>query len=135
VNKPSREWWKNLPVGACITSSSRVRHLPPAFVILARADSVKRSAATVIFGTSRTLSSSVTVPTQTTVLSCLLPRCLMSLDKERGGLLVLEAMSRLRTVFVNAESVLRDRNLNNYTQNIRMALQKRKLLTLTRRWW
>ena len=107
-----------LPVGACKTSSSRVRHLPPALTILARAVSVKRRAATVSFGTSRTLWSSVTVPTTTATLSCLLPRCLTSLEMERGGRLVLEAMSLLRTVLVKAESVLRDRNLNNYTQNI-----------------
>jgi alcohol dehydrogenase YqhD (iron-dependent ADH family) len=35
--------------------------------------------------------------------------------------LVLEAISLLRTVLVKAESVLRDRNLNNYTQNISWA--------------
>ena len=107
--------WRNVPVGACKTSSSRVRHFPPALVILARAVSVNRRAATVSFGTSRTLRSSVTVPTTTTVLSCFVPRCLISLERESGGRLVLEATSLLRTVFVNAESVLRDRNLNNYT--------------------
>jgi hypothetical protein len=46
---------------------------------------------------------------------CLEPRCLISLESDRGGLLVLEETSLLRTVEVNAESVLRDRNLNNYT--------------------
>jgi len=43
---------ENLPVGDWRTSWSRVMHLPPAFVILARADSVKRRAATVSLGTS-----------------------------------------------------------------------------------
>ena len=59
----------DLPVGACITSWSRVRQTPPALVILARAVSVKRSAATVSLGVSRTLWSSVTVPTMTAILS------------------------------------------------------------------
>jgi hypothetical protein len=40
---------------------------------------------------------------------------LISLESDRGGLFVLEETSLLRTVEVNAESVLRDRNLNNYT--------------------
>ena len=60
---------ENLPEGVCMTSSSRVIQLPPALTILALADSVKRSAATFIFGISRILSSSVTVATTTTVLS------------------------------------------------------------------
>merc|ERR1719400_1910726 len=56
-------------------SSSRVMHLPPALVILALAASVNLSAATVSLGTSIILSSSVTVETTTTVLSCFSPRC------------------------------------------------------------
>lgn len=60
---------EDVPVGACIMSSSRVKHLPPALVILALAVSVNLSAATVNFGTSRSLTSSVTVPTNTTILS------------------------------------------------------------------
>jgi hypothetical protein len=99
-------------------SSSRVKHLPPAAVILARAVSVKRRAATLTLGMSRSLISSVTVATITTVLSVLSPRCLTSLERERGGRLVLEEMSLLRTVLVKAESVLRVKNLNNYTQNM-----------------
>ena len=75
-------------------------------------------AATLSLGMSRTLMSSVTVPTTTAVRSALLPRCLISLESERGGRLVLEEMSLLRTVLVKVESVLRDRNLNNYTQNM-----------------
>ena len=50
-------------------SSSRVRQLPPDLMILALAASVKRSAATFNFGTSKSLSSSVTVATVTMVLS------------------------------------------------------------------
>ena len=46
-----------------------MRHLPPALTILALAVSVKRRAATVILGTSRSLMSSVTVPTTTAILS------------------------------------------------------------------
>ena len=107
-----------VPVGACMTSSSRVKHLPPALVILARAASVKRSAATLTLGKSRTLSSSVTVETTTTVRSALAPRCLTILERESGGRLVLEEISLLRTVLVKAESVLRERNLNNYSVKI-----------------
>merc|ERR1719273_632263 len=71
-------------------SSSRVMHFPPALVILALAASVNLSAATVSFGTSIILSSSVTVETTTTVLSCFSPRCFTSLVRERGGLLTLD---------------------------------------------
>lgn len=38
------------------------------------------------------------------------------MESESGGLLVLDDTSLLRTVLVKAESVLRDKNLNNYTQ-------------------
>merc|ERR1712230_2372 len=58
-----------LPVGAVMTNSSRVRHFPPALTILALAVSVNLKAATVIFGTSRNLTSSVTEETTTTVFS------------------------------------------------------------------
>jgi hypothetical protein len=46
-----------------------VRHFPPALTILALAVSVNFKAATVSLGTSRTLMSSVTVPTTTAILS------------------------------------------------------------------
>ena len=58
-----------VPEGVCMTSSSRVRQVPPAATILALALSVKRRAATFNFGTSNSLSSSVIVVTATTVLS------------------------------------------------------------------
>merc|ERR550532_1639743 len=93
-------------------SSSRVMHFPPALVILALA-------ATVSLGTSSILTSSVTVETTTTVLSLFSPRCLTSLVRERGGLLTLEETSLRRTVLVNLESVLLDKNLKSFT----------------RRWW
>ena len=48
-------------------SSSIVMQDPPALVILARAVSVKRRAATSSLGTSKVLMSSVTVPTTTQV--------------------------------------------------------------------
>ena len=118
-SKPGRNGAKEgyLPVGAVMTSWSRVRHFPPAFTILALAVSVKRRAATVIFGTSRSLLSSVTAPTTTAILVLkryfrdnnltYCPwRCLASLESERGGLLVREATSLLSTVLQNAESVL-----------------------------
>jgi hypothetical protein len=46
-----------------------VRHFPPALTILALAVSVNLRAATVSLGTSRSLMSSVTVPTITAILS------------------------------------------------------------------
>ena len=85
--------------------------MPPAWVILALADSVNLRAATVSLGTSSILSSSVTVETTTTVLSLFYPRCFTSLVSERGGLLTLEETSLLRTVLQNLESVLLERNL------------------------
>ena len=57
------------PVGARRASSSSVRHSPPAFVILARAVVVNRSAATDSLGTVMSRLSSVTVPTMATVRS------------------------------------------------------------------
>lgn len=40
----------------------------------------------------------------------------MRRESEIGGLLTLEAMSLLTTVFAKVESVLLARNLNNYNQ-------------------
>ena len=98
-------------------SSSIVRQDPPALVILARAPSVKRSAATSSLGSSKILMSSVTVPTTTAVRLVLSPRCLTSLLSETGGLMVLEATSLLRTVLQNLESVLLERNLKSCSEN------------------
>ena len=50
-------------------NSSRVRHFPPALTILALAVSVNLKAATVIFGISRSLTSSVTEATMTAIFS------------------------------------------------------------------
>lgn len=61
--------YHHIPVGARSTSWSRVRHFPPALTILALAVSVNLRAATVSLGTSRSLVSSVTVPTTTAILS------------------------------------------------------------------
>jgi hypothetical protein len=105
-----------------MTSSSRVRHLPPALVILARAASVNLKAATFNLGQSRTLSSSVMVPMQTAILPWLAPRCFCTLEMESGGRMVLEARSLLRMVAVNLEPVLRARKRNNYSKIL--ALQK-----------
>ena len=57
------------PVGALKASWSNVRHSPPDLRILARAVSVKRSAATLSLGRLYSLTSSVTVPTTTAILS------------------------------------------------------------------
>ena len=93
--------------------SSIVRQDPPALVILARAPSVKRRAATSSLGRSKSLMSSVTVPTITAVRPCLSYRCLTSLLRETGGLIVLEATSLLRMVLQKLESVLLERNLKS----------------------
>ena len=99
-------------------SSSIVRQVPPDLVILARAVSVKRRAATSSLGTSIVLMSSVTVPTTTAVLEVLEPRCLIILLIETGGLLVLDATSLLRTVLQKEESVLLERNLKSCTRKM-----------------
>ena len=105
------EW--GVPEGDFMISSSIVRQDPPALVILARAASVKRRAATSSLGTSKVLMSSVTVPTMTAVLVVLEPRCLISLLRATGGLMVLEATSLLRMVLQKLESVLLERNLKS----------------------
>ena len=58
-----------LPDGAVMINSSRVMHFPPALTILALAVSVNLKAAIVIFGTSRSLTSSVTEATTTAIFS------------------------------------------------------------------
>ena len=93
-------------------------------MILALAVSVNLRAATVSLGTSRSLISSVTVPTTTAILSLaerfeknesyfFSPRFLTRRLTDTGGLLILDEMSLLRTVFEKAESVLLDRNLKS----------------------
>ena len=94
-------------------SSSIVRQDPPALMILARAASEKRRAATSSFGISKILMSSVTVPTTTAVRDVLSPRCLTSLLRETGGRLVLDAINLLWIVLQKAESVLLERNLKS----------------------
>ena len=104
---------RGVPEGHFMISSSIVRQDPPALVILARAPSVKRRAATSSLGRSKSLMSSVTVPTTTAVRPYLPPRCLTSLLSETGGLIVLEATSLLRMVLQKLESVLLERNLKS----------------------
>lgn len=89
-----------------------MRHFPPALTILARAASVNLRAAMVIFGTSRSLLSSVTVATDTTILSCPLSSWAI-LEIEIGGLFTLEEINLLSTVWQKAESVLLERNLKS----------------------
>jgi len=67
----------------------------------------------VIFGTSRSLLSSVTVATDTTILSCPLSSWAI-LEIEIGGLFTLEEINLLSTVWQKAESVLLERNLKSY---------------------
>ena len=130
----------SVPEGDFMISSSIVRQDPPALVILARAPSVKRRAATSSLGSSKSLISSVTVPTTTAVRPCLPPRCLTSLLRETGGLIVLEATSLLRMVLQKLESVLLDRNLKSYSQRKTLVSKKNNVsaencrsLTLTSR--
>lgn len=104
------------PVGARIANSSSVRHSPPAFVILARAVVVNRSAAIVSFGTLMSLLSSVTVPTIATVRSAFVASlgsviCRVMLEIETGGRLIFDMNNLRRMTLLNFESVLRARNL------------------------
>ena len=101
-----------VPVGAVMINSSRVMHLPPALTILALAVSVNLKAATVIFGTSRSLTSSVTEATTTAILSYPLRSCWI-FEIEIGGLLTLEEISLLKTVDENPDPVLLARNLKS----------------------
>ena len=124
-NKKIRDCWEEkdkiekkvgVPVGAFMINSSIVRQEPPALTILARAVSVKRRAAISSLGSSKSLMSSVTVPTTTAVLPVLSPRCLTILERDTGGLMVLEATNLLRMVLQKLDSVLLERNLKSYWQ-------------------
>lgn len=119
--------------------------MPPFLMILALAASVNLRAATVNLGTSRSLLSSVTVPTTTAILSLkqryklgaknthfFSPRCLTSLLIATGGLLILEETSLLRTVLAKVESVLLPRNLKSYNIKVRPKISQ-VLVTLMRR--
>lgn len=105
----------NVPEGHFMIISSMVRQVPPFLMILARADSVKRRAATSSLGISAILMSSVTVATTTTVRFYLVPRCLTILERDTGGLMVLEATNLLRMVAQKLDSVLLERNLKSLT--------------------
>lgn len=76
-------------------------------MILALAEEVNLKAATVVFGKSKTLASSVTVPTTTTVLlaapSWFKP--LEILEVETGGLLILDKNKAFKTTLLNGASV------------------------------
>jgi len=69
----------------------------------------------VIFGTSRSLLSSVTLQTTTAILSCPF-KSWATFEIEIGGLLILEEISLLNTVLLNELSVLLDKNLNSYKE-------------------
>ena len=115
-----------VPEGDFMISSSIVMQDPPALVILARAVSVKRRAATSSLGTSKVLMSSVTVPTTTQVLAVLSPRCLIILLRDTGGLMVLEATSLLRMVLQKLDSVLLERNLKSCTKKMSLVMSQRR---------
>jgi hypothetical protein len=85
------------PVGALKASWSSVSTSPPALRMRSFALRVKRRAATESFGTSSIRSSSVTVPTATTIFedkSETLQVSLTILESEMGGLLILERKRR-----------------------------------------
>ena len=124
----------DVPEGDFMISSSIVRQDPPALVILARAPSVKRRAATSSLGSSRRRMSSVTVPTTTAVLPVLSLRCLTSLLRETGGLMVREATNLLRMVLQKLDSVLLDRNLKSCAKkqnSVRHAMHCAQALKVT----
>lgn len=94
------------PVGFSRASWSRVRALPPAARMRARAVAVNRRAAIWTLGTSSRRLSSVTVPTTTTVfLSLPFFRLALTRDRETGGRLMREVKRRRRTTLLKAESV------------------------------
>jgi len=70
----------NIPVGHFKASWSNVRHFPPAAKILCLAFSVNLKAQTVSLGTWRSLTSLVTVQTQTAIWFSLPFMCLAILE-------------------------------------------------------
>ena len=104
-----------IPCGQVMTNSSKERHFPPALRIRARAVSVKRSAQTVSFGTSRRRLSSVMVPTSTATLSSLPFMMRARRESESGALWILLCSSRRRMVWLKAEPVRRARKRKSYT--------------------
>ena len=121
---------RGVPEGDFMISSSIVRQDPPALVILARAPSVKRRAATSSLGRSKILMSSVTVPTTTAVRPVLSPICLTILLRDTGGLIVLEATSLLRMVLQKLDSVLLERNLKSCAQKKERWVSKGKRIAI-----
>jgi len=95
------------PVGALNASSSKVRHSPPAAVILALAVAVNFIAAMLIFGTLRKRLSSVTVAITTTVLLAFASDAAVAAmrDMDIGGRLILDMKRRRRTTLLKAASV------------------------------
>lgn len=80
---------------------------PPFFKMVALAPAVNLKAATVAFGNSNNLLSSVTVPTTTMVLLpesfCFKARAI--LETETGGLLILDKNKDLKMTLLNGASV------------------------------
>lgn len=95
-----------LPVGALKANSSKVIASPPFFKIVALAPLVNLSAATVAFGKACNLTSSVTVPTTTTVLPSAFFKPLAILETETGGLLIFDKNKDFKTTLLNEASVL-----------------------------
>jgi hypothetical protein len=97
-----------LPVGALKANSSKVIASPPFFKMVALAPLVNFKAATVAFGKAWILTSSVTVPTTTTVLLAETSgfKALAILETETGGLLILDKNKDLKMTLLNEASVL-----------------------------
>ena len=86
-------------------------HEPPAASILFLAYSEKARAQTVIYGTSKNLSSSRTLQTHTATLSLLFFIFLAMLERDIGYLLTLEWFNLARTVLLKLLSVLLAKNV------------------------
>ena len=60
-----------------------------------------------------------------------MPRCLTSLERDRGGLFTLEEMSLLTTVFAKVEAVLLARNLKSYKRKTQLASEHQRHRSLS----
>ena len=109
-----------LPVGAFWANWSKVKQLPPAAKILFLADSVNLKAQTLSLGTSKSLLSSTTVQTATTVFfSCFPLRFLTIRETLIGYLVTLVCFSLFKTTALNLALVLLAKNLYNYSKKTR----------------
>lgn len=109
-----------LPVGALKANSSKVIASPPFFKMVALAPLVNFKAATVAFGKACILTSSVTVPTTTTVFleDSAGFKALAILETETGGLLILDKNKDFKTTLLKEASVLPVENKKEKTKSM-----------------